>query len=248
MSQPTLSRTPSTNTITQSRAFDQHVSGRNSGLRPRQKDDIHGTGRLGSFHLKLQEDVLRVSGQDSLIHPTSSASSSSLSNSGHDDLATRSQLFKRPPRFKSEPSRELLTYTETVYGSDEGTRKTNTNIPFAKSPARRQTQGHFYGAKRQSPVIEECQNGQSNRLCNNQPNDISTVAPQPASIYGTNSSTISSANEPTNSGLRGTDPPILKRHADVARISLGKNGPKIEKEGSEGTPSMGSSFSDIDGT
>jgi len=50
-------------------------------------------------------------------------------------------------------------------------------------------------------------------------------------------------------GPSATGPgPLSPRHrAELARLNDKRTGPRSKRDGSEGTPSMGSSFSDIDG-
>ena len=67
---PTLSRTPSTNTITQSRALGQHPSSRISGPSSRQNEDMHIADHTDPVHMTAQE-VLSAPGDNSPIDPAS---------------------------------------------------------------------------------------------------------------------------------------------------------------------------------
>lgn len=245
--QPTLSRTPSTNTITQSRALGQHPSGRISGFRSRQDEDMHIASHDESDQFAGQE-VIGAPGDGSPDDPASSGSSSSLSNSGHDNFTTRSQLFRKPPRFKMQTPRELITYEEDVHDSESIAYDANDEFPFAKITHNRQAQADNVQTDRQSLAFKGRHDKVPQTRKNNQSAINESTTTRPARMFETGSSTASSAHEPSNSGLREADVPLSKQQADTTRISSKNNMSKARKEGSEGAPSMGSSFSDIDGT
>ena len=194
----------------------------------------------------VAQDVLVVSAEDSPTGPASSASSSSLSNSGPENLTARSQLFRRPPRFRSRPSRELGTYQEDVYDED-ATQDSKAEFPFAVMSKTRQLQDDITSDRTTSATKVQQEKVPTTRP-KRKANSRDMVTPQPASVSQTSSSLTSLTNEPTGSGVRDEGASFPDHRAELARLSPRGKGSQARKEGSEGTPSMGSSFSDIDGT
>ncbi|KAJ4286943.1 hypothetical protein N0V90_012823 [Kalmusia sp. IMI 367209] len=275
---PPLSRTTSTNTITQSNASGQHVSTRNPIPPLRQTQDAEQAIRLpagrpqpnqlgGAFDLNSPAD------------PASSSSSSSLSNSGSGNIATRSQLFKRPPRFRSQPPKELITLDEDTDGPDEPLPTTKPRIPFARTNRQRQKQSDGGSTPHRAAAGAKPDHGSpfAKKRGDAKPTTDPAIAPaQPApAAVDASSSTASFTSEAPARDARVTAAassstasftseapardarvaaaaagPISPNHrAELARLSPKRGAAlKTRKEGSEGTPSMGSSFSDIDGT
>jgi hypothetical protein len=190
-----------------------------------------------------------VSGDSSPTGPASSSSSSSLSNSGRDNLITRSQLFKRPPRFqRAQPPKELLTYDEHAEDPDDHSQDASTEYPFARPREQGGATDAISERARNSPAPTGRQEKIiSMRRDNGLINTDRNAAP-PASARETSSSMASPVSETTNPDVRGPDPAISNHRAVMAQLSPRRTGTRSRKEGSEGTPSMGSSFSDIDGT
>ncbi|KAJ4358527.1 uncharacterized protein N0V89_003111 [Didymosphaeria variabile] len=247
-SKPSLSRTPSTNTITQSKALGQHASVRNSGFRPPQKEDNQKTNYPSSTQTRPQEPV-RVSSQSSPADSASSSSSSSLSNSGHDNLATRSQLFKRPPRFqRAQPAKELLTYDEDVEDPDDRSQDASTDYPFARASRQTRTMGIINERSRNSAASAGRKEKISSMRSDKRLTKTDKKTVQPAPGPETSSSMTSSVSEATNPDVRSPEPSSGNHRAAMAQLSPRSRGARSRKEGSEGTPSMGSSFSDIDDT
>jgi hypothetical protein len=164
-----------------------------------------------------------------------SSSSSSSSDSGREGPAHRSQLFKRPPRFQKQRPRDLLSYDEDL-DEDDAERSGDVSLPFAQARRVNPTQGgvlpgktpqtDYFGAQRplQSTSSKQKQAAKSEGL------DVSSSL----------ASSASDAPKPPG--------PLSPRHrAELAKLSPRGPGAKFKKEGSEGVPSMGSSFSDIDG-
>ncbi|OAG10431.1 uncharacterized protein CC84DRAFT_484173 [Paraphaeosphaeria sporulosa] len=247
-SKPSLSRTPSTNTITQSKAFGQHASVRNSSFRPRQKEDIPRTSHLGAGQAVPQEPA-RVSGDSSPTDPASSSSSSSLSNSGRENLITRSQLFKRPPRFqRAQPPKELLTYDEDVEEPDYRSQDASAEYPFARPGDQARATGATREGSRDNPAPVGREEKISSMRRNDRPTNTGRIAAPPAPGPETSSSVNSSVSETTNPDARGPEPSSGNHRAVMVQLSPRRLGTRSRKDGSEGTPSMGSSFSDIDDT
>lgn len=231
---PALTRTPSTTTITQSRAQFQQLPSRTLSARSTQRPNLvrpsrddqptsPGTGA----HPNVPEPP------DSPEIPASSSSSSS-SMSDTDHPAHRSQLFKRPPRFQQKRPRELAPFAEGdgTQEADEAGSQGTTMLPFA-STARRAPK-HTQLVDRQRPNATARQG-----------------SPQFQAATETASSMTSSASASDAPGAQAATKspasPNFNHRAAMANLS-----PRAQalrrKEGSEGTPSMGSSFSDIDGT
>lgn len=196
----------------------------------------------------MPQEPRPVSGESSPADPASSSSSSSLSNSGGDNLTTRSQLFKRPPRFRAQPPRNLATYDEDVDDPNDQSQNVSAEFPFArpKGGTRRTdttTVAERNGAASREPQEKGSSVRRNSRLTNNDQN-ATQQAPGPE----TSSSITSSVSDATNPDTRAHEPPSGNHRAVMAQLSPRRKGPRSRKEGSEGTPSMGSSFSDIDGT
>ncbi|KAF1966921.1 hypothetical protein BU23DRAFT_306587 [Bimuria novae-zelandiae CBS 107.79] len=243
---PALSRTPSTNTITQSRALAQSTSIQNSGPGHKLNEDRTRTTRLNSDQSVAREFPRHADG-DSPTDPPSSGSSSSLSNSDRDNPATRSQLFKRPPRFKSQPPRELLTHEEEVSERDDFAQSINTEHPFANVAQHGQAQDRMGDIMRQ-PASREQQAIISPMRPIHRVGNVETNAIQPTSAHRKIPSGKEFKNVSTGPAYPPPHSPISNQRAETTQMSPGRGGAKISKESSEGAPSMGSSFSDIDDT
>jgi hypothetical protein len=235
---PPLSRTPSTNTITQSRA--------NTQQNPVQTHSARSTQRSNLVQPKSEER--RVS---TVVTPSSpmrestdtpympdSSSSSSSSSPDTDHPAHRSQLFKRPPRFKQQRPRDLSDFQEDagVPGSEGSGSHDTSSLPFASSTRRPVVASHV-----QDKRFRNTHTGRQ-ELVDNRPHasmrtepPVTVPAPErdvPAQIPATRIPTPAQTNY----------------RAEIGKANSPKQtGPRSAKEASEGTPSMGSSFSDIDG-
>ncbi|OAL57021.1 hypothetical protein IQ07DRAFT_497565 [Pyrenochaeta sp. DS3sAY3a] len=251
---PPLSRTPSTNTITQSRAIAQQIPTRTQSTRsaqrpalasPRSEERVTTTGAPPPNY--------RIDQAESPEIPASpSSSSSSISDTDHP--AHRSQLFKRPPRFKQQ-RRDLSTFDEgdgTLENEDSGSHESPT-LPFA-SAARRPLGRNKYSQDMlfRTTSKPEQKTLQSDRSRNNPPSRQKSIDQESQATTETASSMTSSASasdapsRPRSMGRAPMSPPSNHR-AELGRLgSPRQGGPKPRREGSEGTPSMGSSFSDID--
>jgi hypothetical protein len=252
---PPLSRTPSTNTITQSRAQVQAPS-RTQSTRSAQRP---------SFTSRKSEDKATTLAapppnyrRDSIDSPeevaSSSSSSSSLSDTDHP--AHRSQLFKRPPRFKQQAPRGLSTFEEgegTHEIEDSGSHG-SPSLPFA-STAKRQPDNTKYAQDTlfRASLEPEQKAMQADRTRAVPPVRQRSLDQQSQATTETASSMTSSeplSDAPTNPQSVAKSPmsPASNHRAELARLgSPRQRDLRSRKEGSEGTPSMGSSFSDIDG-
>ncbi|KAF2625960.1 hypothetical protein BU25DRAFT_492497 [Macroventuria anomochaeta] len=240
---PALTRTPSTTTITQSRAQAQQLPTRTLSARSTQRPNLARPTRddrsISPGH--VTHTTLQDLPDSPEIPASSSPSSSSLSDTDHP--AHRSQLFKRPPRFQQKRPRELVPFAEGdgMQEADEAGSQGNTLLPFA-SAARRAP-----GAPRQS------QPEQKTRLVDRQKSSTAAKpsSPQSQATTETASSMTSSASAsdaPSGPQAAAKSPvsPNFNHRAAMANLGSPRAQALRRKEGSEGTPSMGSSFSDID--
>ncbi|KAF2856581.1 hypothetical protein T440DRAFT_437404 [Plenodomus tracheiphilus IPT5] len=245
---PPLSRTPSTTTITQSRTQVQppaRTQSTRSNHRPNlssRKSEDHPPPASTAPPPNYGKD--RAESPD--IPESSSSSSSSMSDTDHP--AHRSQLFKRPPRFKQQRPRDLGTFEEgdgTLEAVQSGSQGSPI-LPFA-SAARRPLTGNKYA---QDSAFRTSNRSERKAL---QTDRGVHVAPQrQKSIDQQSQATTETASSMTSSGglqsaARSPLSPPDNHRAELARLGSPKSrGPRSRKDGSEGTPSMGSSFSDID--
>lgn len=190
-----------------------------------------------------------MSGDSSPADLGSSSSSSSLSDSGRDNLITRSQLFKRPPRFqRAQPPKELITYDEDAEEPDDCSQDASAEYLFARPSAQIKATGATREGSRHGPASAGKEEKTSNIRRNNRLTNLDRNATPPATVPETSSSVTSSISETTNPDVRSPEPPIGNHRAALVQLSPRRTGARSRKDGSEGTPSMGSSFSDIDGT
>ncbi|KAJ8106995.1 hypothetical protein OPT61_g9169 [Boeremia exigua] len=238
----TLTRTPSTTTITQSRAQAQQLPTRTLSARSSQRPNFTRPV-MGdrSVSPRTATQTAQYEPPDSPDIPaSSSSSSSSLSDTDHP--AHRSQLFKRPPRFQQKRPRELAPFAEGdgTQDVDDAGSQGNALLPFASA------------ARRTSGTLRQGQSEQRTRLVDRQQE---TTAKQSSPHSQVTTETASSLT----SSAYGSDAPSGPQAAAKSPVSPGFNhrtalanlgSPRAQalrrKEGSEGTPSMGSSFSDID--
>lgn len=240
---PALTRTPSTTTITQFRAQTQQLLTRTLSARSAQRPN---------FARPTKDD--RSISPGTLTHTTvgeppdspeipasSSSSSSSLSDTDHP--AHRSQLFKRPPRFQQKRPRELAPFAESdgTQDGDEASSQGTTMLPFA-SAARRPRGTSRQGLPEQNARLADGQD--SSAAKQNSPQ--SQVTTETASSM-TSSASASDAPSCPQAAAKSPVSPNFNPRAAMANVGSPRAQALRRQEGSEGTPSMGSSFSDIDG-
>lgn len=236
-----LSRTPSSATVTQSRITG--VSARQplqrtlrgssgSGRRPA----ALSTSTAHSSRDEYYEDAVEVRGR---------------SDSGSEDeppsALARSSLFRRlPSTGKAKRSLATLGSDGDEEADDDDEDSPGGYLPFATSSRT----GHSAGAAtiRTKPIRPTGTAGTSSSITSKvEPRaarENVSVAPEPESSA---SSTSSAAQRRASSdAASGTDQrppgPLSPRH----RAQLASVSPRSRRDGSDGTPSMGSSFSDLD--
>jgi hypothetical protein len=243
---PSLSRTPSTTTITQSRAIAQ-APARTLSTRSTQQPNLKSRRSEDRANAPISPPSYRNDEAASPDIPDSpSSSSSSLSDTDHP--AHRSQLFKRPPRFQQKKPRDLSTFEEgdgTQEIDDSGSHE--TSLPFATSARTQPSSSKYAQNTRFRPSSKPDQKAlQAGRARNAPPIRQTSMDVQSIATTETASSMTSSGGPP--SAAKSPMSPASDHRAALGRLgSPRRGGLRSRREGSEGTPSMGSSFSDIDG-
>jgi hypothetical protein len=182
-----------------------------------------------------------------------SSSSSSSSESDTDHPAHRSQLFKRPPRFKQQRPRELSTFEEDGPQDVDGSGSHGApSLPFASAAKRpastKYAQDTLFrtSTKPEQKVLQGDPTRPSPHTRQKSIDQQSQATTETASSM-TTSASESDAPVPSSAAKSPMSPPSNHR-AELGRLGSPRSrGPRSRKDGSEGTPSMGSSFSDIDG-
>jgi hypothetical protein len=184
------------------------------------------------------------------ITASSSSSSSSLSDTDHP--AHRSQLFKRPPRFKQQRPRDLSTFEEGdgAHDGDDSGSHGSPNLPFASAARQPANTKYAHDIRYKTNSKSEQKVLQIDRtrdipLVRQRSVDTQSQTVTEAATSSTNSASESDAPAPP-SATKGPMSPVSNHRTELGRLGSPRQRGR-RKEGSEGTPSMGSSFSDIDG-
>ncbi|KAL6151205.1 hypothetical protein ACJQWK_10920 [Exserohilum turcicum] len=241
---PSLSRTPSTTTITQSRA---HVPApaRTLSTRSTQRPNLTSRKSEERGQASNAPPPSYRNDEDASPYVLDSSSSSSSSISDTDHPAHRSQLFKRPPRFLQKRPRDLSTFDEADAAQEfDESGSQETSLPFA-SAARRQPSSSKYVQD------EQIHTGNKPGQKGLHPHRATTDTPTRQKSIDVQSVTTETASSMTSSGgppaAKSPLSPTSDHRAALGRLGSPRHaGLRSRKEGSEGTPSMGSSFSDID--
>ena len=257
---PGISRTPSTNTVTQSR----HIQP------PSPRQPLQSSFRSANVSAPRKRDSAPLPAAPEAISNASSPASSSSSESSSSDESPlhRSHIFRRPqPRFQSHKKTTLGTFVSSDgEGSDDedsptflptaaskggtgNSQSTTTQRPDANTTLRdrgRRGKGKAitetdepFSPNNPHPLGKAIQ-----RTAAIMPNNITPTKVTAAAMTTTTATTTSSRAPQL---ARGTDPTTLSPHQrpDSARPSPRKS--HDHGQASDGTPSMGSSFSDLEG-
>ena len=227
---PPLSRTSSANTI-QNRPFPQ------ASPRPT-KATLHRLSISPPTNVRSTPPPLghgpTALSKSKNISPSEAAESSS-SDSSSDSESAQSRLIRRPPRF--QPHREGRKADKDDDDDDDAP----AFLPFSTSGGPQSTQTDPSATLRGDPL-------QINRRTTPKK---STEVIQQSQTSDSSTSSTTLATKPVlripSHQQRPVGPLSPRRTAELAGrspIGRGKNG---GREGSDGTPSMGSSFSDLDG-
>ncbi|KAF2090407.1 hypothetical protein K490DRAFT_71990 [Saccharata proteae CBS 121410] len=218
-SRGTLSRTPSTTTVTQSRLMNLPTSPRqpsNPTLRSSFRSSFPNAAQRKDSPSTNPTAARQASPSHSprTDHSSSSAGSSSDENEGANPLR-RSQLFKRPPRFtKNTKHAPMPRLSDSDGGGEAESSDDEGFLPFAqRQPTQPQATQDPSATLRSASGSDRAPPGNARPL---------------------------SATQTAAGGPGALSP---RHRAELARLGS----PRARgREGSEGTPSMGSSFSDLD--
>ncbi|KAK5252592.1 hypothetical protein LTR16_005377 [Cryomyces antarcticus] len=185
-------------------------------------------------HSKSPESALETTVEDqhnealerSLSPPAVSSSSSDTDSDAGLQSTRQSQTFRRPPRFNNASKSPLGILSD---GDDDD--DAANFLPFANLP--KQTVQDSSATLRTDSKANDKQSA-------HRPHP--SKAPLVRNQQRVESSASSASSNPQ--GQRQRPPGALSPHH---RAELAKLSPRHRKEGSDGTPSMGSSFSDLDG-
>ena len=227
LNRPLSSRTPSTTTVTQSRLFASSPKPTSQTLARTSDGSLRNKARTTRSFEPLQDD-----------EDESAPLQDGFSESEDEPAASsRSRAYRRTPGTKKPPADSI--------GSDGDVDEDNEDddsggyLPFAAGS--RSTKADPAATLRTSPGKQAVPPQQA-PIPKTRPKE-----PPPESIT---SSSSSAQQAPSSNGNSNTDhatnarnvPPLSPRH----RAELEKLSPRYKKSGSEGSPSMGSSFSDLD--
>lgn len=258
---PGISRTPSTNTVTQSRHFLPSS--------PRQPHQSSFRAANVSVPRKLDTAPLPAAPEATSNASSPASSSSSESSSSDESPIHRSHVYRRPqPRFQSHKKSALGTFvpSEGEEGSDDedsptflpsavkggpsDPTSTTTQRPDPTSTLRDPGMGRFGKGKAAAVATDNYDESSSPDIPLSPGKAIQRIAANlPTAITSTKTTTTATTASPRASQPpHGPDPNTLSppHRADRARISPRKS--HDHGQASDGTPSMGSSFSDLEGT
>jgi hypothetical protein len=257
---PPLSRTPSTNTVTQSRHF----------LPPSPRQPIQRSFRTSNPAppRKIDTTSLPVTTEaaTSISSPASSSSSDSSSDS-ETAAVKRSQMFRRPPQFNQHKiKKSTLSNVDDLEDESSDDEDSSTFLPFAKTLAttkplsnedpsatlrdvKLKTDSRTPAPPREKPPTDTLK--ESEQSSPGSPAYAGKGKGKAPALNRMESSASSASSAPISAhGHKKRLDALSPRHrAELARLSprrratSGKGG----DPGSDGTPSMGSSFSDLDG-
>ncbi|KIV99506.1 uncharacterized protein PV09_08811 [Verruconis gallopava] len=242
---PGLSRTPSSATVTQSRPFLPPASPR----QPVQRSFRTSAAAKRIKAIVPQSTDEQLSPHDPVSPPPASDSSSKSSSDSDSPPTRQSQLFRRPPAFQRQKKTQLSNVDDV--GEESGD-DSPTFLPFAakadsvqpkedpSATLRDMTPPHLKsqpsaskGQAARAPILKSREKGKQAM----------------GKIESSASSASSAAAPPSSADVNDPRRPdaITPRHrAELARLSPRRQASM--RDGSDGTPSMGSSFSDLDDT
>ncbi|KAK3710221.1 hypothetical protein LTR37_010442 [Vermiconidia calcicola] len=220
---PGVSRTPSAATVTQSRISS---SSARLTIQAAARAPSGTSGQITRRH----ESASSYEGNEELALGNDGASES---NSGDEaSAAHRSQVLRRPPIGK-KPAMDTLS-SDGDAEDDEEDDDSGGYLPFASKP----TKEDLVATLRDSP----------NRQSTKAPQHAKGKTKEPPPPSESSASSTSSA-QPSNKPSAKTADPSNNRPGPLSpkyKAELEKLSPRYRKSGSEGSPSIGSSFSDLD--
>jgi len=249
---PPISRNSSANTavLTQQQNLSQ-------ATRPTSRLNKAHRHRLSLLSIPAQEGARKTPSPDHAVPGSPSPLSSSTSSSSSEDVL-QSRLNRRPPRF-------ITSADGPGDADDESDESDPAFLPFQhrqsgpprRVPASGNNSAHDLGATlrglRMPPHMLHGHQGPISSL-HHESQTSDSDASSAAVLVGSGRTTTTSGDRdrdmPGNNSLLGALSP--KRTAELAGRSPVVGGSRkgktvLSREGSDGTPSMGSSFSDLDG-
>lgn len=231
-----ISRTPSSATVTQSK-----VTGSTARIQQPLQRALRGSSGSGRrpplIATSAGQSTRDENYEDAIDHEGPSESESEDEPSA----ASRSQAFRRPPITRKAKQTLGTLGSEGDAEGDDDDEDSGDYLPFAAAskPNKDDPAATLRGSpKRQNPT------NQSAATASNKPKPIR----ENSTATESSASSASMYRQPSTDTDGGTDPqqrppgPLSPRH----RAQLASMSPRYRKDGSEGSPSMGSSFSDLD--
>lgn len=220
-----LSRTPSNRTVTQSKV-SVPPSPRQRTIKSSFRNSLINQNKVAPPPPEASED-------DS--PPAAETSDSSSSDEGSSQSMARSQAFRRPPAFTR------VAGVGISLGSDDEDDEEHSSGGFLPFAAGRKEDP---AATLRSPPQKRTVASAAQLFSESSASSASSAAPaaavRTAEESGKNvEGKVTRQQQASKSPADALSP---RRRAELAKLS-----PRMRKEGSEGTPSMGSSFSDLDG-
>lgn len=237
---PGISRTPSTTTVSQTRSVAP----------PSPRQPVQRSFRAANVSAPRKLDTTpRPATQEAASTVSSPAESSSSSSSEDETPLHRSNIFRRPnPRFQPHKKSALGQFI-TDEASNSSDEESPTFLPSTKSPpsppsARFDPSATLRGVGKEKAA-------QSKTASDTSASSPDKANPPTASEKGKQkapptSSTASSTHSAPQGQLIAPAALSPRHRAELAR--LGSPRKQSRHDGSDGTPSMGSSFSDLEGT
>ncbi|KAK4983933.1 hypothetical protein LTR66_008662 [Elasticomyces elasticus] len=233
---PPISRIPSSITVTQSH-LDPPVS-------PRQVLDRPARNFMPPSQRPTSAGKAQHVGEeaDQSLSPRDESVSSSSESEAERQNMTRSQAFRWPPRF-TVPKSALGTITSDPDADDDDEDSPDGFLSFA-SAAQGGKQDPA-ATLRSSPPKPAHADRNAAKASTDKPKRPDTAKSSASSASSSAATSALSAHDDGTKYQRrqGVPPGALnpKHRAELARLS-----PRLRKDGSDGSPSMGSSFSDLD--
>ncbi|KAK2590397.1 hypothetical protein QQS21_011919 [Conoideocrella luteorostrata] len=222
---PNISRDVSANTTI---LKDAPGSSRHEISFPTRTADQGGRKRLSSLPIPKSPDTQTDRHPDEVVSPGPAESSSSSDESGESSPA-QSRIIRRPPRFQQQE-------TGSAYQDDGDDESEPAFQPF-------QAASDQTGQDMASTLKGDERTGRR-RSHKSSAVDVAHQS-QTSDDSWTGSPVAVRKNKSRNPGIPGPLSPT--RTTEPAGRSPSGKGKAISREGSEGTPSMGSSYSDLDG-
>lgn len=219
------SRTPSTRTLTQSR-----LKAPSSPVPPNNRSFRSSFGGQRKVTPQVQQE--EPAGYDSPPPAEFSDSESSSEDESTSQSMARSQAFRRPPHLGGHRRGSLNPYTDDA-DDDEDDESSGGFLPFATTNS----------VGKQEDVAATLRSPPPPRRTAERAGTAQGRTVVESSATSSESSVAAPArNQRPKAGADPASALSPRRRAELAGLS-----PRLRRDGSEGTPSMGSSFSDLDG-